>query len=135
MGGVSRSAVGAAGFLLIAAAALGLYLGYSRASSEPGGSSGDSGFGVATTSVVAKTASPIPDSAPPPPVPDEAFIRKIAREEVQSALHPKRAAPTVADTDDSSDSSDDSDTDTHTSPPTANPPPSSPPSQPGPPPQ
>jgi hypothetical protein len=52
-------------------------------------------------------------------VPDETFIRKIAREEVQSALHPKRAAP-APDADDGSDTSDDTAADSH-GPPTAAP--------------
>ncbi len=104
MDGVSRSAVGFAGLLLIASAALGAYLGYNRAVAAPGGAAVDS-LGAATPSIAAKTASAIPDSAPPP-VPDETFIRKIAREEVQSALHPKKPAPAPDDSDDSADDSD-----------------------------
>jgi hypothetical protein len=48
-------------------------------------------------------------------VPDETFIRRIAREEVQSALHPKRAAP-PPDADDGSDTSQDADADNHAPP-------------------
>ena len=107
MGGISRSTVFLASLLLAASAVLGLYLGYSRASAAPGGAAGDQDYSTAAATIAPKTAAPIPDSAPPAPVPDEAFIRKIAREEVQAAAHPHRSAP-AADNDDS-DSSDDTD--------------------------
>ena len=110
MNGVSNMAVSLAALTLVAAAAIGGYLGYNRANSAPGGAFDESAISSTPTSVAAKTASPIPDSTPPPPVPDETFIRKIAREEVQAALHPKRAAPVVDDSSDSSDDSSDADT-------------------------
>jgi hypothetical protein len=104
-----------AGVLLVASAAMGLYIGYSRTAATPAGASHDAASSVQAATVPAKTASAIPDSVPVAPVPDETFIRRIAREEVQSALHPKRAAP-PPDADDGSDTSDPSDTDSHAAP-------------------
>ena len=112
MVGVSRSFVGLAVVALVASAALGLYFGFSRTTAAPGGAASDAVSTLTTTTVAAKAASAIPDSAPAAPVPDETFIRKIAREEVQSALHPKRAAP-PPDADDGSDTSDDTAADSH----------------------
>lgn len=112
MNGVSNSAVSLAALLLVATAGLGLYLGYSRAQATPGGSADESTVTPTTAAVAAKTASPIPDSAPAPAAPDETFIRKIAREEVQAALHPRRAAPAASASDDSDDD-DDTDADSH----------------------
>jgi hypothetical protein len=113
--GVSRSVVGLAGVVLVASAALGFYIGYSRTAATPAGASHDAASSVQTTIAPAKAVTAIPDSAPVAPVPDEAFIRKIAREEVQSALHPKRAAP-PPDADDGSNTSQDAEADTHAPP-------------------
>ena len=111
MVGVSRSFVGLAVVAMVASAAFGLYFGFSRTTAAPGAASSDTST-VTTATVAAKTASAIPDSAPVAPVPDETFIRKIAREEVQSALHPKRTTP-KPDADDGSDTSDDTAADSH----------------------
>ncbi len=101
MTSMSKGAVSLAAIALVVTAGLGSYLGYSRASAAPGGDGVASGAN--TPALAAKTASPIPDAAAA--APDEAFIRKIAQEEVQTALHPKKAV--VADKDDSDDDSDD----------------------------
>jgi hypothetical protein len=102
MTSMSRSTVWLAAFTLVVAAVLGSYLGYSRASAAPGG--GGQSAGNATPTLAAKTASPIPGAVNA--APDEAFIRKIAQEELQSALHPKHTAVAKDDSDDNDDSDD-----------------------------
>jgi hypothetical protein len=92
---IPRSATPVVAVALVLVAALGGYFGYSHATPPPGG---DASSSVAPT-VAAKAATAIPDSAPAAAVPDEAFIRRIAREEAEAALHPKHAAP-PADADD-----------------------------------
>ena len=101
MTSMSKGAVSFAAIALVVTAGLGSYLGYSRAAAAPGGDSQLAGS--ATVALSAKTASPIPDAAAA--APDEAFIRKIAEEEIQSALHPKKAV--VAKDDSGDDDSDD----------------------------
>ncbi len=99
---IPRSATPFVAIALAIVAGLGGYFGYSHATPPPGGSE----TATTTTTVAAKTATPIPDSAPVAAVPDEAFIRRIAREEAEAALHPKHAAPPPDADDDTSDSSD-----------------------------
>jgi hypothetical protein len=110
MTSMSKGVVSLAAIALVVTAGLGSYLGYSRATAAPGGDSQTAGN--ATVALSAKTASPIPDAAAA--APDEAFIRKIAEEEIQSALHPKKAV--VVNKDDSGD--DDSDDHGPAAPPT-----------------
>ena len=105
MMGVSKGAVWTAGLVLLAAASVGSYLGYSRAVAAPGGDA-DSDAYTATTPLDAKKATSV-DAATPPPV-DEAYIRKIAHDEAETILHPPKKVA-VASSDDSDDS-DDSDT-------------------------
>jgi hypothetical protein len=97
---IPRAATPIVAVALLVVAGLGGYLGYSHATPPPGG---DSATPVASTAVAAKAATPIPDSAAAAAVPDEAFIRRIAREEAEAALHPKHAAPEPDATDDASD--------------------------------
>jgi hypothetical protein len=99
MTSMSKGAVSLAAIALVVTAGLGSYLGYSRAAAAPGGDSPLAGS--ATVALSAKTASPIPDAAAA--APDEAFIRKIAEEEIQTALHPKKAVVAKDDSDDDSD--------------------------------
>jgi hypothetical protein len=84
---------------LLVVAGLGGYLGYSHAAPPPGG---EGATAVTPTAVAAKAATAIPDSAPAA-VPDEAFIRRIAREEAEAALHPKHAPPDPDAVDDATD--------------------------------
>jgi len=93
---IPRAAAPVVAIALLIVAGLGGYLGYSHATPLPGG--GDASTSVAPTAVAAKAATPIPDSGPAA-VPDEALIRRIAREEAEAALHPKHAA-TAPDADD-----------------------------------
>jgi hypothetical protein len=86
--------------ILVLVAGLGGYIGYSRVAPPPGG--GDASAQVSTATVAAKAATPIPDS-PAAAVPDEAYIRRIAREEAEAALHPKHATPAPDANDDASD--------------------------------
>ncbi|MGC1305093.1 MAG: hypothetical protein WA840_22220, partial [Caulobacteraceae bacterium] len=86
MTSMSKGAVSLAAIALVVSAGLGSYLGYSRAAAAPGGDAEN--VGSSTPALAAKTASAIPDAATA--APDEAFIRKIAQEELQAALHPKR---------------------------------------------
>ena len=115
MMGVSKSAVVVAGLVLLAAASVGSYLGYSRAIAAPGGDA-DSDY-TATTPLDAKKATSVDSPAAPPPV-DEAYIRKIAHDEAMTILHPPPKKIAVAA---SSDDSDDSDDDAKSTP-GANPP-------------
>lgn len=117
MGRISGQAVAVAFLLIIASGVLGLYLGYSRAAAAPGGRLEEDAVGVATAGVAAKAASPIPDATAVAPTPDEAFIRKIAQQEIQAALHPQHHA--AAATSDESDSSSDDDSDSGSSGPAA----------------
>jgi hypothetical protein len=106
--GVSSGAVWTASLVLLASAAVGSYLGYSRALAAPGGSADSDTY---VTPLQAKKATAV-DAAAPPPV-DEAYIRKIAHDEAMAIVHPPATAPkkvrVVADSDDSDD--DDSDDD------------------------
>jgi hypothetical protein len=86
---IPRAATPIVAIALLVVAGLGGYLGYSHATPPPGGEAATS---VAPIAVAPKAATAIPDSAPAA-APDEAFIRKIAREEAEAALHPKHAAP------------------------------------------
>ena len=107
MMGVSTGAVAAAAVVLLGAAGVGSYLGYSRALAAPGSSDPDAY--AATAPLAAKKASPINDGPAPPPPVDEAYIRKIAHDEAFALLHPPKKAPvSVASSDDSDDSDDDS---------------------------
>jgi hypothetical protein len=99
---IPRSAVPVVAIALVVVAGLGGYLGYSHATPVAGG---DGASSTAPLAVAARAATPIPDSAPAA-VPDEAFIRKIAREEAEAALHPKHAAPTPDADDDAPDAAD-----------------------------
>jgi len=99
---IPRAAAPVVAVALLIVAGLGGYLGYSHATPLPGG--GDSSTPAATPAVAAKAATPIPDSGPTA-VPDEALIRKIAREEAEAALHPKHAATAPDADDDSPDAS------------------------------
>ncbi len=99
---IPRSAVPVVATALVAVAGLGGYLGYSHATPVAGG---DGASSTAPLAVAARAATSIPDSAPAA-VPDEAFIRKIAREEAEAALHPKHAAPTPDADDDAPDAAD-----------------------------
>jgi hypothetical protein len=85
---------------LLIVAGLGGYLGYSHATPPPGG--GDSATSVTPTAVAPKAATAIPDSGPAA-VPNEALIRRIAREEAEAALHPKHATATPDANDDAPD--------------------------------
>jgi hypothetical protein len=93
---IPRAATPVVAVALLIVAGLGGYLGYSHATPLPGG--GDSATTVAPAAIAAKAATPIPDSGPAT-LPDEAYIRRIAREEAEAALHPKHAA-TAPDADD-----------------------------------
>jgi hypothetical protein len=93
---IPRAATPFVAVVLVIVAGLGGYLGYTHAAPPPGG--GDGATSVSPTAIAAKAATPIPDSGAPA-VPDEAFIRRIAREEAEAALHPKHAA-TAPDPDD-----------------------------------
>jgi hypothetical protein len=93
---IPRAATPVVAVALLIVAGLGGYLGYSHATPPPGG--GDSATSVAPTAVAAKAATAIPDAGPAV-APDEALIRRIAREEAEAALHPKHAA-TAPDADD-----------------------------------
>ena len=97
---IPRSAAPFVAIALVIVAGVGGYFGYSHASPPPGG---DAAATTTTTTVAAKTATAIPDSAPVAAVPDEAFIRRIAHEEAEAALHPKHAAPPPDADDDASD--------------------------------
>jgi hypothetical protein len=99
MTSMSKGAVSLAAIALVFTAGLGSYLGYSRASAAPGGDAQT--VGSLTPALSAKTASAIPE--PAAAAPDEAFIRKIAEEEVQNALHPKHVAAVAKDDDDDDD--------------------------------
>jgi hypothetical protein len=101
---IPRAATPVVAVALLIVAGLGGYLGYSHATPLPGG--GDSATTVAPAAIAAKAATPIPDSGPAP-LPDEAYIRRIAREEAEAALHPKHAAtaPDANDDDDAPDAS------------------------------
>ncbi len=114
MMGVSSGAVWIAGLVLLSTAALGSYLGYSRALAAPGSSDPDAY--AATTPLAAKKASPINDGPAPPPPVDEAYIRKIAHDEATAVLHPPVHHIKVAA--DSDDSDDDDDKDSGSNPPT-----------------
>jgi hypothetical protein len=96
---IPRSATPIVAVALVVVAGLGGYFGYSHATPPPGGEAA----ATTPTAVAAKAATPIPDSAPVAAVADEAFIRKIAREEAEAALHPKHAAPPPDADDDASD--------------------------------
>ncbi len=98
---IPRAATPIVAVTLLVVAGLGGYLGYSHASPLPGGESATS---VTPAAVAAKAATPIPDSAPTT-APDEALIRRIAREEAEAALHPKHATPEPDAGDDASDAS------------------------------
>lgn len=115
MMGVSRGAVWTAALVLVGSAAVGSYLGYSRALAAVGGSA-DSDTYVAP--LAAKKATSVDNPAPPPPV-DENYIRKIAHDEAVAVVHPPpKKVRTVEASDDSDDDDDDSDAKT----PGANPP-------------
>jgi hypothetical protein len=86
---IPRAATPVVAVALVVVAGLGGYLGYSHATPLPGG--GDSTTTIVPAAVAAKAATPIPDSGPTA-APDEALIRKIAREEAEAALHPKHAS-------------------------------------------
>jgi len=88
--------------MLVVVAGFGGYLGFSHATPLPGG--GESATPVAAAAVAAKAATPIPDSGSAVP-PDEAFIRRIAREEAEAALHPKHAVAAPDADDDAPDAS------------------------------
>jgi hypothetical protein len=105
MRSMSSGSVFMAAFTLVVAALLGTYLGYNKASAAPGG--GDITVGTTAPTVNAKAASAIPEG-PVAAAPDEAFIRKIAQQEIQNSLHPKKPAVAKASTnDDDDDDSDD----------------------------
>ncbi len=120
MMGVSNSAVWVAGVVLLGAAGVGSYLGYSRALAAPG--SQDPDAYAATTPLAAKKATSV-DAAAPPPV-DEAYIRKIAHDEAVAVVHPPQAASNaprkvrVVQASDDSDDDDDDDKGSGANPPT-----------------
>lgn len=103
MTSMSKGSVWMAAFTLVVIASIGSYLGYNKATAAPGG---DTGAGEATATLAAKTAKAITEG-PATPVPDEAFIRKIAQDEIQSALHPKHAAVAKSNDDNADDDSSD----------------------------
>ena len=108
MMGVSNSAVWVAAVVLLGAAGVGSYLGYSRALAAPG--SQDADAYTATTPLAAKKATSV-DATAPPPV-DEAYIRKIAHDEAVAVVHPPQAAtPKKVRVVQASDDSDDDDDD------------------------
>ena len=107
MMGVSKGAVWAAAVVMLGAAGVGSYLGYSRALAAPG--SQDPDAYAATTPLAAKKATSV-DAASPPPV-DEAYIRKIAHDEAVAVVHPPQAAPKKVRVVQASDDSDDDDDD------------------------
>ena len=115
MTSMSKGSVWMAAFTLAVIASIGSYLGYNKATAAPGG---DTGAGEATATLAAKTAKPIPDGAATP-VPDEAFIRKIAQDEIQTALHPKHAAVAKSNDDNADDDSSDDHGPVVAAPPTA----------------
>jgi hypothetical protein len=81
--------------LLILTAAIGGVFGYTHVTPLPGGSTLTSASTARAAVSAARLAIPIPDAVPAAATPDEAFIRRIAREEAQAALHPRHAAPTL----------------------------------------
>lgn len=103
---ISGKAVTLAFLLIVASGVLGLYLGYQRAAAAPGGRIDEQGFVGALTNPNAKASNPIPEATAQPAAPDDSFIRKIAREEIQAALHPQHHAAASTDNDDSDDSDD-----------------------------
>ena len=109
MQGVTRGAVWTAGLVLVAVAGVGSYVGYSRASTAPGGSADEDAY-TAATPLTAKKATALNDGPAPPPPVDEAYIRKIAHDEAMTILHPppKKVAVAQASDDDDDDSDDDS---------------------------
>jgi hypothetical protein len=115
--GVSRGAVWTAGLVLLGAAGVGSYLGYSRAVAAPGGSADSDAY---VTPLAAKKATSV-DAAAPPPV-DEAYIRKIAHDEAMAIVHPPATAPKKVRVVQDSDDSDDDDSDDDKPVPGANPP-------------
>jgi hypothetical protein len=88
---IPRAATPIVAVSLLIISGLGGYLGYSHAPPPPGGG-GESATTVAPAAVAAKAAAPIP-AVGADVAPDEAFIRRIAREEAEAALHPKHAVP------------------------------------------
>jgi len=96
---IPRAATPFVAVALVIVAGLGGYLGYSHATPPPGG---DSATSVTPTAIAAKAATPIPDSGAAA-VPDEAFIRRVAREEAEAVLHPKHAETTPDADDDAPD--------------------------------
>jgi hypothetical protein len=97
---IPRAATPFVAVVLVIVAGLGGYLGYSHAPPPPGGNGSETATPIAPAAIAAKTATAIPDAGAAIP-PDEAYIRRIAREEAEAALHPKHAiAAPVADTDD-----------------------------------
>ncbi|WP_217433595.1 hypothetical protein [Caulobacter sp. S45] len=108
MMGVSKGAVWTAAVVMLGAAGVGSYLGYSRALAAPG--SQDPDAYAATTPLAAKKATSV-DATAPPPV-DEAYIRKIAHDEAVAVVHPPQAAgPKKVRVVQASDDSDDDDDD------------------------
>lgn len=107
--GVSTGAVWTAALVLAGSAAVGSYLGYSRAAALPGNNADSDTY---VTPLAAKKATSV-DAAAPPPI-DENYIRKIAHDEAVAVVHPPPSAPkkvrVVQDSDDSDDDDDDSDT-------------------------
>jgi hypothetical protein len=97
---IPRAATPIVAVALVVIAGLGGYIGFSHATPAPGG--GESATSVAPTALAAKAATAIPDSGAAV-AQNEAFIRKIAREEAEAALHPKHAAPTPDADDDATD--------------------------------
>jgi len=97
---IPRAAAPIVAVALLVVAGIGGYFGYSHAAPLPGGS--DTATSVAPAAVAAKAATALPEVATTA-VPDEAFIRRIAREEAEAALHPKHAAPTPDADDDAPD--------------------------------
>ena len=118
MMGVSKGAVWAAAVVMLGAAGVGSYLGYSRALAAPG--SQDPDAYAATTPLAAKKATSV-DATAPPPV-DEAYIRKIAHDEAVAVVHPPQAAAPkkvrVVQARDDSDDDDDDDKSSGANPPT-----------------
>ena len=113
---VSRGAVWTAALVLVGAASVGSYLGYSRAVAAPGGSA-DSDTYVAP--LAAKKATSVDSGPAPPPPVDENYIRKIAHDEAVAVVHPLPKKVHVAQASDDSDDDDDSSDDKS---PGANPP-------------
>ncbi len=83
-----------AGFLVLTAAIGGVF-GYTHVTPLPGGSTLTSASTARAAVSAARLAIPIPDAVPAAATPDEAFIRRIAREEAQAALPPRHAATTL----------------------------------------